>query len=199
MEFFRRSLSRIMLCCMGMLASCATPRTIATFQTESGTVSLRQSSGSGAYFVGVSPHTVLPLGGYVTARIESMWSTPHGNLAILSGSTTDCALHYSLIVMTTETAKLEPIGDCGGTYSFTQRDGVFAITQSDTRERKSWLFKDGLLQGPFIQPLSVTRRPLRKKMERPNEQSADPMALPSVSAPVGDEVIPTPVKKSSRS
>jgi len=186
-----------MLCCASaMLAACTNQGTVAAFLTGSQTIALQQERNGSGYYVSVSPKTKLPLDGYISATIASIWDTPSARLIVVTGASADCPHRYALIMATTSDASLQPIGECGEAYSFAQEGDEFAIRQSDARNGKSWIFKDGVLRGPIVQ-----RSPVRKAKARSAstaEGSTNPMAPPSVSLPVGDEVIPSPVGRPGR-
>lgn len=176
-----------------LLTACAQQDRVAAFQTQAGTISLQRSHGDGAFVVTVTPNTVLPLSGYTKARIESTWDATSGRLIVIAGASANCPLRYTLLVVTRSTASAVPIGECGETYNFSQEAGTFAAKQADAREAKVWIFRDGSLYGPIIQRARIVRSTRREQPPRPADTPADPTSLPSISVPVGEEVVPTPV------
>jgi hypothetical protein len=178
------------------MAACARQEAVAILQTQTGTISLLHLHDDGGFVVNVSPHTTLPLNGYTSARLESAWDTGSGRLIVIAGASKDCPNQYSLVVVTAAAANILPIGECGETYNFLQEGETIAIRQSNAREAKLWIFKDGSLHGPTIQHAHVV--PSRHTAQvHPSDSVDSPTALPSISTPVGDEVIPSPVRGTS--
>jgi hypothetical protein len=179
-------------CIAVVLTACTVPRTIATFQTTDGTISLQETRND-SYSVRVDPGTSLPLDRYTSARIESVWNLSGARLIVIGGASSDCQQRYTLVIAATDTASLHSIGDCGDTYSFALHDSTLTIRQTGVRDPKLWTFKDGMLDGPTVQIARPSRPPARATTARPGENDSDATSLPPVSAPVGDEVIPSPV------
>jgi hypothetical protein len=189
--------TKFALACMAVvLTACATPRTLATFQTGDGTISLQQSAHGDNYSISIGPHPSLPLDGYASAHIESIWDMSSARLIVVSGASTDCRLRYTLVIAAGDTASLHSIGDCGDTYSFARDGNALDIRQTGVPSPKLWTFKDGALDGPTIQVARPSRPASRPTSSRPGENSSDATSPPAVSAPVGDEVIPSPVGSS---
>jgi hypothetical protein len=186
-------------CAVVVLAACAGPRTIATFQTGDGTISLQQSTSDGGYSVSIAPRAPLPLEGYTSAHVDSIWTMSDARLIVIGGSGADCPSRYTLVIAANETASLHSIGDCGDTYSFARYGDILAIRQTGVRDPKLWIFKDGTLDGPTIQTARPSGPPRRAAAARPGDTVSDATSLPAVSAPVGDEVIPSPVGDSGSS
>jgi hypothetical protein len=186
------------ICAIGgiaaLLAACAAPPSIATFQTQDGTISLLQATNGGVYSMSLGPHTTLPLDGYASARIDSIWNMPRQRLVVITGASTDCRLRTTLVIAEGDAGSLHAIGDCGESYAFAQEGNTIAIRQIGVRNPKIWAFRDGALNGPTIQ---VAARPSRPAPEptspRTSEGAIEATSPPVVSAPVGDEVIPAPV------
>ena len=105
----------------------------------------------GSYSVSVAPHTSLPLDGYTSAHIDSIWNMSDARLIVIGGAGADCQLRYTLVIAASDTASLHSIGDCGDTYSFARYGNALAIRQTGVRDPKLWTFKDGMLDGPTIQ------------------------------------------------
>ena len=179
------------------LAACATPRTLATFQTPDGTISLQQSIDGSTYSLTVGPRTSLPLDGYTSAHIDSIWNMARDRLIVITGAGKDCVLRYTLMIAQGDTGTLHAIGECGDTYGFTQDGGTVTIRQIGVRNPKIWTFRDGALNGPTT---PIAARPSRPSPGAPSSRAAeganDATSPPAVSAPVGDEVIPPPVGSS---
>jgi hypothetical protein len=178
-----------------LLAGCAVPRTLASFQTPEGTIALQQSVEGGHYSVAVGPRTSLPLDGYASAQIDSVWNLPPDRLVVITGAGADCGLRYTLVTAHGDTASLHDIGDCGDSYGFTRDGDTVAVRQTGVSTPKIWTFRDGALNGPTV---LVASRPARTTTApppplRPAEAGGDAISPPTVSAPVGDEVIPSPV------
>ena len=187
-------------CTATLVAACTTPRTLATFQTQDGTISLQQSIDSGTYSVTVGPRTSLLLDGYTSARIDSIWNMPHDRLVVITGAGKDCGLRYTLVTAQSDTGSLRAIGDCGDTYGFTQVGTTVAIRQIGVRDAKTWTFMDGVLSGPTTPAAPrPSRPPAGATLSRSAEGASDARLPPAVSAPVGDEVIPSPVGSSGSS
>jgi hypothetical protein len=182
-------------CIAALVAGCAAgPRTMATFQTQDGTISLQQSTSGGTYAVSVGPRTSLPLDGYTSAHIDSIWNWPGKRLVVISGAGTDCRSRYTLVIAEGDAGSLHAIGECGDTLSFAQDGNTVAIRQIGVRNPKIWTFRDGALNGPFIQTAARPSRPAPEPVSsRAVEGASDATSPPVVSAPVGDEVIPSPV------
>jgi hypothetical protein len=186
--------AKLVLACIGlMLAACTAPRTIASFQAGDATTSLRQSTADGSYSVSVAPRTSLPLDGYTSAHIDSIWDMSDVRLIVIGGTGKDCPLRYTLVIAASGTTSLHSIGDCGDTYSFARYGDTLAIRQIGVREPKLWVFKDGLLDGPTVQIARPSGPRPRTTPAHPGDNASDATSLPAVSAPVGDEVIPSPV------
>jgi hypothetical protein len=182
-----------------VLAACATPRSIATFQTADAIISLRQSTLDDSYSVSVGQHPALPLDGYTSAYIDSIWNLSNARLIVIGGASADCKLRYTLVIAAGDAASLHSIGDCGDTYSFARYGNALAIRQTGVRDPKLWTFKDGMLDGPTVQIARPSGPRPRATSARGGDNVSDATALPAVSAPVGDEVIPSPVGGSASS
>jgi hypothetical protein len=180
-------------CAAAVLAGCASTQTVATFQTEDATISLQQSTRDGSYSVSVAPHTSLPLDGYTSAHIDSIWSMSGSRVIVIGGAGTDCPLRYTLVIAASDTASRHSIGDCGDNYSFARNGNTLAIRQTGVRDPKLWTVNDGILDGPTIQVARPSGPQRRAVPARPGENVTDATSVPAVSAPVGDEVIPSPV------
>jgi hypothetical protein len=193
----RHSAIFAMGCIAVLLAACAAPRPIATFQTQDGTISLEQSIDRSTYAVTVGPRTSLPLDGYTSARIDSIWNLPRERLVVVTGASTDCPLRYALVIAQGDTGTLHAIGECGETYSFTQDGDTITIRQTGVRTPKIWTIRDGALIGPTTQIVTRPSRPASEPTpSRASESARDATSPPVVSAPIGDEVIPSPVGNS---
>jgi hypothetical protein len=190
--WLRQRVKHALGCLLSGLTACSAPHTIATFRTGDATVSLVQSSRTGSYAVSVGPHSPLPLGGYTSARVDSIWNMADTRLVVISGADTGCKLRYALVVAASNTASLYSIGDCGETYSFARQGGALAIRQTDVRNPKVWTFSEGALEGPTVQ-VGRPSAPTRAALTHLGESASEATSLPAVSAPVGDEVIPSPV------
>jgi hypothetical protein len=167
---------------------------MATFQTQDGTISLLQSANGGTYSVTVGPRTSLPLDGYTSAQIDSIWNMPHGRLVVITGAGTDCRLRYTLVLAQSDTGSLRSVGECGETYGVAQDGSTIAIRQTGVRNPKIWTFRDGVVSGPTTQVAArPSKPPPDPTLSRAAEVARDARAAPAVSAPVGDEVIPAPV------
>lgn len=182
-------------CIAALVTGCvAGPRTVATFQTQDGTISLQQSTTGGAYSVSVGPRTSLPLDAYTSAHIDSIWNWPGKRLVVISGAGTDCRPRYTLVIAEGDAGSLHAIGECGDTLGFAQDGATVAIRQVGVRNPKIWTFRDGALSGPFTQTAARPSRPAAEPASsRAIEGASDATSPPVVSAPVGDEVIPSPV------
>ena len=177
-----------------LLTACAAPRPIATFQTQDGTISLLQATNGGAYSVTLGPHTTLPLDGYASARIDSIWNMPRQRLVVITGAATDCRLRTTLVIAESDAGSLHTIGECGESYAFAQEGNTIAVRQIGVRNPKIWAFRDGVLSGPTIQAAARPSRPAPEPASpRASEGAIEATSPPVVSAPVGDEVIPAPV------
>ena len=172
------------------LGGCATDRTIARFQTGNQMISLEQSSKLDGFSVRVGAGDPMPLAGYTTAHIGSIWDLSRTRVAVITGATRACALRYTLLVLAGDKASLHPIGVCGETYSLMQEGQSLVIREDAPHARKVWTFRDGVLEGPLM---------LQIRKEKPSQARAaagnapDVLSPPPVSPPVGDEVIPSPV------
>jgi hypothetical protein len=178
-----------------ILAACATPRTLATFQTQDGTISLQQSIDGSTYSLVIGRRTSLPLDGYTSAHIDSIWNMPRDRLIVVTGAGKDCGLRYTLVIAQSDTGSLHAIGECGDTYVFTQDGAAVTIRQIGVRNPSIWTFRDGVLNGPTT---AIAARPSRSSPSATSSRAAeganaDATSPPAVSAPVGDEVIPPPV------
>jgi hypothetical protein len=191
------TLFRVLILCgaAALLLACAHQDTVASFQTQTGAIALRLSQ-TGGYFVEISPHTVLPLEGYTAAHIESIWEAPSARLVVIAGRRSDCPMSYSLVVMKTDGASVTPIGDCGDTYHFTLGGGAFVIRLAGTGDQRVWIFENGALRGPIPVTTRVLRRRPHATLANPASGADNPMLLPQISAPVGNEVIPPAVSHS---
>lgn len=183
----------VLCCLLSAVAACSAPNTITTFRTSDVTISLEQSSRTGSYAVSVGPHTSLPLEGYTSARVDSIWNMADTRLILIRGAGTGCNLRYTLVVAASDKTSLNSIGDCGETYSFARRDNALAIRQTDVRNPKVWTFSEDALKGPTVQ-IARPSAPTRAAATHRGEGEAT--SLPAVSVPVGDEVIPSPVSSS---
>jgi hypothetical protein len=199
MLVLRRSCIVVVLCCVtALMAACARQEPIATLQTKTGTISLLHLRDGGGFVVNVSPHTVLPLSSYTSARIESTWDTASGRLIVIAGAGKNCPERHSLVVVTAAAAKIVPMGECGGTYNFLQGGETITIRQSNAREVKLWIFTHGSLHGPTLEHAHTV--PSRHVAQaRPVDNANSPTMPPPISTPVGDEVIPPPVTGASLS
>jgi len=181
-------------CVAAAASACAPLNTpMATFQSQDGTISLQQATNGGAYSVSIGPRTVLPLEGYTTAHIDSIWNWPGQRLVVITGAGADCRQRYTLVIADHDAGSLHAIGECGDSLGFTQDGGTLSIKQVGVRNPKIWVFRDGALNGPIIQTASRPSRAAPEPAPRSAEAASDAIAPPVVSAPVGDEVIPSPV------
>jgi hypothetical protein len=180
-------------CIAVVLAACAAPSPMASFQTQEGTISLRHSIETGSYSVTIGPHTTLPLDGYTAARIDSILNLPRERLVVITGASTDCRLRYALVVARGDTGSLHSVGECGETYGFGQDGNTITIRQTGVRNPKVWTFKDDVLSGPTTQIARTSRSAPDPTSSRAAEGARDAASPPAVSAPIGDEVIPSPV------
>lgn len=196
----RHSVIFAICCTVILLAGCATPRTIATFQTQDGTISLQRSADGATYSVTVGPRTSLPLDGYASAQIDSIWNMPRDRLVVITGAGKDCGVRTTLVVAQSDTGSLHPIGDCGDSYGFTQDGDTVSIRQIGAQSPKIWTFREGALNGPTtLVAARPSRAPPGATPSRAGEGVSDATLPPAVSAPVGDEVIPSPVGGSGSS
>jgi hypothetical protein len=187
-------------CIAVVLAACAAPRTMATFQTQDGTISLRQSVDGATYSVTVGPHTSLPLDGFTSAHVDSIWNLPGERLVLITGVVSDCRQRYTLVIAQSDAGSLHPVGECGDTYGFAQDANTITIRQTGVRNPKIWTFRDGALSGPTTQVVTRQPRPaLEPAPSRTAEEAREATSPPAVSAPIGDEVIPSPVSASGPS
>jgi hypothetical protein len=194
MCFSLRQLAIFAIGCIAVvLAACTAPNTIAAFQTQDGTISLRHSIDSGSYSVTIGPHTTLPLDGYTAAHIDSIWNLPRERLVVITGAGTDCRLRYALVVAQGDTGSLHSVGECGDTYAFAQDGSTISIRQTGVRTPKIWTFKDDVLSGPTTQIARPSKPAPEPTSSRAAEDARDATSPPAVSVPIGDEVIPSPV------
>jgi len=185
---------RLVIGCLVIgLGGCATDRTIARFQTGNQTISLEQSSKLAGYSVRIGASDPLPLAGYTTAHIGSIWDLSRTRVAVITGATRGCTLRYTLLVLAGDKASLHPIGVCGETYSLTQEGQSLVIREDAPRARKVWTFHDGVLEGPLVLQIRKEKPPQARAAEEPTGTASDVLSPPPVSPPVGDEVIPSPV------
>jgi hypothetical protein len=181
--------------CVAVLAGCVNQFTsLATFQTQDGTISLQQAANGGAFSVSIGPRTVLPLDGYTTAHIDSIWNLPGERLVVITGAGTDCRMRYTLVIAGHDAGSLHTIGECGDSLDFGQEGNTLTVRQVGVRNPKVWTFSNGALSGPTVQTAARPPRPAAEAAPpRSVDAAADATAPPVVSAPVGDEVIPAPV------
>jgi hypothetical protein len=173
---------------------------VATFQTQDGTISLQQSMAAGTYSVTLGPRMSLPLDGFTSAHIDSIWNMPRDRLVVITGAGKDCGLRTMLVTAQSGAGSLHPIGDCGDSYGFTQDGDVVAIRQTGVRNPKIWTFRDGALNGPTtLVAARPSKPPPDPASSRATEVTSGVRSPPAVSAPVGDEVIPLPVDGSGAS
>ena len=189
-------------CIAVLLAACAAPHTLATFQTDKETISLERSTEGDKYSVTVGPGTSLPLDNYTSAHIDSIWNVANAHLVVISGTSVDCRMRYALIIATTDAANLHSIGECGDAYSFAQDGDALAIRQTGVQNPMIWTFRDGVLEGPTVEIAHKSRHHRHTALSHLIEPASDtpsPPEPPAVSPPVGDEVIPRPVGRSAAS
>jgi hypothetical protein len=181
--------------CIAVLAACVNQLTsVATFQTQDGTISLQQAANGGAFSVSIGPRTVLPLEAYTTAHVDSIWNLPGERLVVITGAGTDCRMRYTLVIAEHDGGSLHTIGECGDSLDFVQEGNTVAIRQVGVRNPKTWTVSNGSLSGPTVQTAVRAPRPAPDATPpRSAEAASDATAPPVVSAPVGDEVIPAPV------
>lgn len=179
-----------------LMCGCSGPRTVATFETGGRTISIEQTAGAGShnlYAVRVGPQTLLPLEGYTSVHIDSIWNQSSTALVVISGATDACSFRTTLVLVTGTDASTHAIGDCGDVYHLVQNDDGIIIRQNDVHAPKIWTLKDGVLDGPIVlQARKVKAAPVRTGA-RPGEEAAGALAPPPVSSPVGDDVIPSPI------
>src|ERR1700735_3871010 len=92
----------ILGCAFLLLSDCSGPRTVATFQTERETISIEQTVATGShnlYAVRVGPH-LMPLEGYTSIHVDSIWNQSPTGLVVISGATDACALRTTLVLVT---------------------------------------------------------------------------------------------------
>jgi len=183
-------------CAFLLLSACSGTRTVAMFQTGKETISIEQAVGTGShnlYAVRVGPQTLLPLEGYTSVHIDSIWNQSPTGLVVISGTTDACPLRTTLVLVTKIDASTHVIGDCGDVYHLAQNDGGITIRQEDVHATKIWTLKDGVLDGPVVQQArKVMAAPFRTGAHL-GEEAAGALAPPPVSHPVGDDVIPSPI------
>src|SRR3954452_21610403 len=103
-SLLRRCSKAVPGCIAAVLSACASPRSIATFQAESGRISLQQSAHGESYSVSVGPHTSLPLEGYTAAHIDSIWDMSSARFILIRGAGADCQRRYTLVMATGDAA-----------------------------------------------------------------------------------------------
>jgi hypothetical protein len=172
-----------------MLSACTPVQPVATFQTGGTVVSLVRSKKGDSYFIDVGTSMLLPLEGYTSARVESIWNMSQTTLAIISGGSGDCRLRYTAVVAFRQTARIYSIGDCGGAYNLAQDGDAISIRQTGIHNDRVWILRNGVLEGPIAQTAPSKRR--RNSSPR-GVEAAPQLVVPPVSKPVGAEVIPSP-------
>jgi hypothetical protein len=185
----------ILGCAFLLLSDCSGPRTVATFQTEKETISIEQTVATGShnlYSVRVGPH-LLPLEGYTSIHIDSIWNQSPTGLVVISGATDACALRTTLVLVTKTDASTHVIGDCGEVYHLAQNDDGITVRQDEVHSPKIWTLKDGVLDGPVVQQDRRVKAAPVRTVTHPGEEAAGALAPPPVSHPVGDDVIPSPI------
>lgn len=183
-------------CAFLLLSACSGPRTVATFQAEKTTISIEQTVGTRShnlYAVRVGPQTLLPLEGYTSVHIDSIWNQFPTGLVVISGATDACALRTTLVLVTRTDASTHVIGDCGEVYHVAQSDDGITIRQDDVHAPKIWTLKDGVLDGPIVPQAGKVKAAPVRTVTHPGEEAAGALVPPPVSHPVGDDVIPSPI------
>ena len=102
----------------------------------------------------------------------------------------ECPLFYTLVSVSEGQASKTRLGACGASYTFELSDNRLIARSGGGRNFATWIFQNGSLAGPFMPPPSLPKHrvPLRR-----GEVSYMLTTPPTVSKPVGDEVIPSPV------
>jgi hypothetical protein len=179
-----------------LLTACGGPNVVATFQAEGNVISIEQVSAAGShntYAVRVGSHPVLPLEGYTSVHVDSIWNQSATSLVMLSGATDACPSRYTVVLATKTDASAHVIGDCGEIYRLAENDDGLTIRQDDAHAPKIWTLKDGVLDGPIIQQARKVKAAPARTAVHSGEEAAGALAPPPVSQPVGDDVIPSPI------
>ena len=183
-------------CAFLLLGACSGPHTVAAFRTENETIAIEQTVGTGAhnlYAVRVGPQTLLPLEGYTSVHIDSIWNQSPTGLVVISGATDSCVLRTTLVLVTKTDASTHVIGDCGDVYHLAQNEDGITIRQDDVHAPKIWTLRGGVLDGPIVQQARKPKVVPARTATHPGAEAEGALAPPPVSHPVGDDVIPSPI------
>ena len=171
-----------------VMTACTEPRVVSRFDTPSTRIELQELPDNKGYSIKLEKASV-PLPGYRNIHVDGAWEIQHRSLVLIRGATMDCPLSYTLVSASGGQASTTRLGGCGTSYSFELSDNRLIAKSGRGRNLTTWVFQDGSLTGPFAPPpLPAKRRPPIRRAGR-----YDPMALPAVSKPVGEEVVPTTV------
>jgi hypothetical protein len=171
-----------------VVTACTGPRVVSRFDTRSTTIELQELPGNKGYSLQVEKASV-PLPSYRTINVDGAWQIQNHSLILIRGSTVECPLSYLLVSASGGQASTTRLGACGTPYTFELSDNRLVARSGSGRNPVTWIFQNGSLTGPFsATPSSPKRRPSL----RHGAGHGSP-ALPPVSKPVGDEVIPPTV------
>jgi hypothetical protein len=168
------------------LGACAGPRVVDRFESGSENIELLELPDGKGPILRLGGKTEFPVANYANAHIEALWKLQGYALVLINGKTADCPSSFMLAVVKGNEARPEPLGLCGDSFSFELNRDRLLAKASNQRASTTWVFQNGVLQGP-IEAAAPVPKP------RPSRHSAEPRsgeAALRVSTPVGDDVVP---------
>lgn len=191
-----------MLGALALLAGCAVPEVKGLVHMPGTRIAVQALPEGGGHEVVVGESLRLALAEHRAARIEGVWAVGAHRLAVIDGATAACPARPYLVVAREAEGSLRPLGRCGDKFAFNWSAEQFTARQVNARDPMVWSFRDGVLSGPVAQSV-LNRRGRPAVPERPAEAGEpngrevtpqrDPIAVPPISRPVGEDVIPPPV------
>jgi len=148
-----------------------------------------------SYAVQAGTSSPLPLPDHVAARITGAWALGTHRLAVITGATKECQYLETLVVIEGRKAQLRQLGKCQDRFAFWNTANQWTARQSNTRDPVLWSFLHGNLSGPTLLSATASRSGRPDGASRATETGSMPNAIspPTVSSPVGDDVVPPPV------
>jgi hypothetical protein len=177
-----------------LLCACSGPYLIAAYQTPDASVRVQQAPDNKEISV-IANGKPVALPGYTAARVVGIWDTDSSSLFLIAGAKPGCPVSYELLAVDKTRSVLSPVGHCGEHYAITALPDKLVVKAIDKGAADQWLFRDGTVVEVAGEP--PPRRPRRKlaRGERPDANAAsaqvsDSLVPPTISEPVGDNVIP---------
>jgi hypothetical protein len=184
---------------LSLISACAAP--VDWVGTRFGNVELIRSQ-NGGYAVR-SGKAIQTLSEFSHAAVVGYWSMQDSSVLAIRAATPSCPEGvYALVTARADRITERRLDTCGTAYRFAELRG--ALIATDDRGGSYWVLRDGTLSGPHREPRRVRTAVAHRgwgsapgvSVNPDAEAQADVAAAlkpPPVSAPVGNDVIPSQV------